>query len=203
MAEQLLVKLIGHVVAEAAELLVEGGDGNHAGGVAPWADRDLDVRHILAEEFVGFRFEAEAIHLVEVGGGLEGDNEIKALVRADRGEAVEVGDVDDTDPADLHVAAREVGRGGDQLAADVFHPHHVIRHQRAAALQQADRGFRFPGAALTDDEHPDPAHIDHAAVDGHCRSELVLEADRRGVEEFHGDLRGAENGDRVLLGDGH
>jgi hypothetical protein len=51
-----LVELICHVVAEAAELLVKGGDGDHASGVAAGADGNFYVGDLLAEEFVGSRF---------------------------------------------------------------------------------------------------------------------------------------------------
>ena len=103
--QQLLVELIRHVVAQAAELLVKGGNGDHAGGIAAGANGHLDMRDLLAEQFVGAGFQTDAVDFVQIRCGFEGDDEVEAFVGSDRGEAVEVGDVDDADSADFHVAA--------------------------------------------------------------------------------------------------
>jgi hypothetical protein len=83
MVEEFLVELIRHVVAEAAELLVERGDGDHARGVAARADGNFHMDDLLAKDLLGFLLEPDAVHLVEVSLRLEGDDEVESLVRAD------------------------------------------------------------------------------------------------------------------------
>ena len=147
--------------------------------------------------------EAQAVDLVLVGVGDEGDDEVEALLRADRGEAVEVGDVDDADAADFQVAAGQGGGGGDQFTAGKLDADHVVGDQRAAFFDQADGGLALAGAAFSHDQDADPAQVDHAAVERDVRRELVFQSEGRRVEEFHGHQRGAEDRDAVLRGDLH
>ena len=78
------------------------------------------MRHLLPKDLVGFLAHAEAVHLVEVSMGLEAHHHVEPLVRADRGEAIEVGHIDDANAADFHVATREVQRAGHEVAAHVL-----------------------------------------------------------------------------------
>jgi hypothetical protein len=93
-------------------LEIERSDPNESGGVAPGGDGDFNERNFNVENLDFFLRDAEAVNFVEVGGGLEIDDEIESFLGTDRGEALKVGDVDDADAAHFEIASGEIFGGG-------------------------------------------------------------------------------------------
>lgn len=142
--EEAFVKFVRHVVAVLAELLVEGGDRDQAGGIASRGDGDLYDGDLVAENFLGGAVDPVAVNFVEVAEGLELDDEVEAFFEADRREAEEVGGVDDANATHFEVATCEFGAGGTELGAEVFDMNEVVGDEGSAAFEEADGGFAFP-----------------------------------------------------------
>src|SRR5262245_36970998 len=102
---------------EALELeeVVPGGDLDEHGEVASGPDRHLDVRERDAEDLVPVLVEAEAVVALAGLPRVELDRVLHELREPHGGDAEEVLDVDDPDPAQLHVIAGQLGPGADEL----------------------------------------------------------------------------------------
>jgi len=200
-SHEAVVELVGHIVAESTELLVECGNGDHAGGIASWGDGDFDKWDALAVDFVGFRLEAEAVNIVLVGVWGEIDDEIEAFFRSNGGEAEEVGDVDDADAADFDVATGKGGGAGGEFAVCPADAHHIVGDECGAAFEHADGGFTLTSTAFSHDQDADAAHVDHAAVKGGGWGKLAFQLEGGEVEELHRHQLGGKDGDGVFSGD--
>ncbi len=202
MREEALVEFIRHVVADAPKLEIEGGDTDEARGVATSGDGDFDERDLGVEDFEFLLGDAESVDFVEVGGGFEFDDEVESFLWADRGESVEVGDVDDADAAHFEITAGEVFGGGGEFTADLFEVYDVVRDEGSSFFEESDGGFTFSRSARPHDENADATVVDHAAMKKGARGELFLELYGGGIEDRHGGARGVDDGDVSVPGDG-
>lgn len=200
MAHEAIVELICHIVAEAAELLVERGNGDHAGCISARGDWDFDEWDALTVDFKGLWLESKAVDIILVGMWGEVDDQVEALFRSDRGEAEEVGDVDDADATDFDIATGKGGGAGSELAVGPADADHVVGDEGCAAFEHADGGFALSAAAFTHDQDADATGVDHAAVKGDGRGELAFQLESGQVEELHRHQLGCEDRNGVRGG---
>ena len=151
-----VVQFLGRVVAGGLEFGLEGGDLDEAGKVATGADGDDDVGDVHAENFHVFLLHAQAIHILNLVPGFEGDDEVHPFLMPDGPDTEHGGDVDDANAAHFHVVAGQGGAGAIDLApvqqGDLGD---VIGHQAVTALDEGQHTFAFADAALAldDDAH--------------------------------------------------
>src|SRR5439155_2438607 len=97
-----------------AEQLVARGDLHQDGDAATRRDGHADQRNAKAEDFIRGGVEAETLVFTRLIPAFELDDELDPLRRPGRGDAEELLDIDDTQPAQLHMMARQFGARADQ-----------------------------------------------------------------------------------------
>ena len=107
-------------MSDGLEGLDHGGDFDEARHVAAWTDRKDDVGNFHPEDLVEIGFEAGAFLIDAWLPLLESDDEVDVLFEANGADTKELGDIDDTDTAALHVAAVEVAADGRDAGPHVL-----------------------------------------------------------------------------------
>ena len=104
-----------------------------------------------AEHFVGLFIESEPIILPPVLPAFELHHELDPLRRSRRRDAEQILDVDQSEPADLHVVPRQFRTGADdERLGPAVQIHDVVRHQAMAADDEVERALALADAALSD-----------------------------------------------------
>ena len=106
-------------------------------------------------------------------------------VRVD-GDAEQILNIDDAEPANLHVMPRQLGARADENRFGAApHLDGVVGHEPMAAHDQIERALALPDAALAHDEHAEAEDVQQHAVQQLADDEAVLE-NRRHLRHRHG-----------------
>src|SRR5712692_9511660 len=137
LARELLLEVLGRVVPLQREQVVAGGDLDDGGQVAAGAHRHDEQRHLGVEHAVLLLLDAQAVVLDAIVPLDQLHHHLDLLAVAYRRHAEQVLDVDDADPADLHVVlvvfqAAPVHRA----ALLLLQVDDVVRDQAVAARHQ-------------------------------------------------------------------
>ena len=124
---------------------------------------------LQAEDLVELVVEPEPLVLARRIPALELHDQLDALRRPRRRDAEQVLDVDDAEPAQLHVVPRQLRAGADQDrlgAAPDFD--RVVGDQPVAADDQVERALALADAALADDQHAEAEDVHQHGVHASC-----------------------------------
>ena len=181
-----LDELARRIVPAFLQELVARGHLDQDGQVAARRHRHADEGHLLLEDQELLVLEAQPIVLPSRLPALQADHELHALRRADGGDAVEVLDVDDPQPAQLHVMAGQVRRGPDEDVADAADLHHVVRDQPVAAVDEVQGTFRLADPALPHDQDAQAEDVDQDGVEVEAQGQPLLQEGGESLDERSG-----------------
>ena len=104
------------------------------------------------------------------------EDDLDLLPLADRRDAEEVLDVDDPEPADLHVVLDDLGaRAVDRVGRASLHVDDVVGDEPVAAHDEVERNLALADAGLAEEQDADAEHVEQHAVHRGLRGEDVLE----------------------------
>ena len=197
----------GRRYAGCAETGFADGGFDDVRGVAAGGDGDDDLGNLDAADIAeGGRGAGAVDEVVGRACRLKSDDDVKLLLPADGGDAVELPDVDDAD--DVHeVLDRLDGCGHDAASAFAPEAGRVVGDESVAALDEGEGGFAFADAGLAHEQDALPVDLDHRAVDDAVGAGKFLDDERGGVDELVREHRGRQErrlrlvGERLQLGD--
>jgi hypothetical protein len=107
---------------------------------------------------------------------LELHHQLHPLRCARRGDAEQIADVDDAEPAHLHMVPRQVGAGANQvaLAAQPYFDS-IVGDQPVAAYDQIERALALADAAVAGNQHAEAQNVDEHAVHDLADGQRVLQ----------------------------
>ena len=156
---------------------VPGGDLDDRAHVAARPHGHRDLAHGHTEDLAVTIVDPQPV----VGAGLavlrvQVNHQIDALALSNRGHAVEILDVQDTEASHLDVMAEQRGRlpehhaGRLEVAFD-----DVVRHQPMASHHELEGALALADTALAQQQHADLEDVDEHAVDTRPRRQSFIE----------------------------
>jgi hypothetical protein len=182
--------------------LVHRGDFDQSRHVAPRSHGNRHVRHLKPKNFVKCTIKANPIDRLHFLPILERGDQIEALLDPDTANAENRRHVNDANPANFHVIARQFRRRRHELAPlQRSDPRHVVGYEAIAALDQPKDAFALANAARAANQNADAEDIHHATELGHGRREIDFQRDRRSINELHRDHWRAKHRNLCFPGD--
>ena len=172
------------------EQVVAGGDLDDGRHVAAGAHRHDEHRDLDVEDPELLLLHAEPI-VLDVRVPLdELEHDLDLLPLADGRDAEEVLDVDDPEPADLHVVLDDLGPGAEhRLGRLPLHVDDVVGDEAVAAHDEVERDLALADAGLAEQQDADPEDVEqHAVHRGLHRLDEVRGEVRRAQERHAGVL---------------
>ena len=162
--------------AARPQQLVARGDFDQDRDVAARRHRHPDHRDPHAEHVVARIVESEPIVLAARLPAFELDDQLDPLRRARRGDAEQILDVDQAEPADLHVMPGQLRAAAEhERLGAAPQLHRVVGHQAVAADDQVERALALADAALPDHSTPSPEDVHQHAVERDARRQQIVE----------------------------
>src|SRR5690606_17508528 len=194
-----LVEQCGRVHAGVLEQVVHRDHLGDDGDVLQRVEREHGRGHLDAEDVALLGDEPGAVVVRAVVPLLELDDDLDALLLPDRADAEQGRDVDDADPADLHVMALELVAAPDEdVVAAPRDVDDVVRDEAVAALDQVQHALALADAAAADEQQTHAVDVGERAVHGRGRREVLLEVGLRPPVQLARLERGADERDPAL-----
>ena len=168
------------VMAARAQQLVARRDFDQNRDVPAGRDRHPHERHAQPENLVELVVEAEPFVLARRVPSFELHDELDALRRPRRGDAEQILDVDQAEPAQLHVMPRQLR---DTCRSRIVSARRRISTVSSATSRwprtiEVERAFALADAALPDDQHAEAEDVQQHGVQDRALGERVLEDGR-------------------------
>src|SRR5712671_8009757 len=165
LAREPLLEVLGRMVPLQLEQVVPGGDLDDGGQVAAGAHRHDEQRHLGVQHAVLLLLDTEPVVLDPVVPLDQLHHHLDLLAVPHRRHAEQVLDVDDADPADLHVVLDDLRAASvDRAALPLLEIDDVVGDQAMAAGDEIERQRALADAALPEDEDADADDVDEDAV---------------------------------------
>src|SRR5882762_6631606 len=193
LAREPLLEVLGRMVPLQLEQVVPGGDLDDGDQVAARAHRHDEQRHLGVQHAVLLLLDTEPVVLDPVVPLDQLHHHLDLLAVPHRRHAEQVLDVDDADPADLHVVLDDLRAAPvDRAALPLLQVHDVVRDQAVAAGDQVEGQLALADAALPQDEDTHADHVDEHSVDRGAGGERLLQELLDVVDEGAGEVAGAQ-----------
>ena len=164
-------------------------------------ERDGDARDLDAEDRRRLGLEAGPLDRHPFLPLLQHDHDLDALLLAHGADAEERLHVDQADPADFHVMAREFVAAADQdVGSPPRHLHHVVRHEPVPPLHEVEHAFALADARAPDEEEADAIDVGQRSVQCGPRREGFLHQRLDAAIELGGLEPRAQHRYRALAG---
>ena len=118
---------------------------------------------------------AQAVVLLVLLPRVETDHQVEVLPLAHGGHTVEVLDVDDPDPTQLHVVPADLGTGAVQKRSDPANRHRVVGDETVPAKNEFQGGLALADPAFSQNQHAHAVDVDKRSVQGQRRGQALLE----------------------------
>src|SRR5690606_2178498 len=174
--DQPFVELLRRVVPRVAQQQVHRDDFRDHRDVLAGVERDRHGGKRHAEDLRRRAVQARTLVRLRTIPVRQLDHDLDAFLLADRTNAEQSANVDQSDAADLHVMGMEVQPPTEQYVIAAFRNlYDVVRNQAMPALDQVEHALALADAAATDEQEPDAVDVGHRAVHRRGRGERVVE----------------------------
>ncbi len=184
------------MVPPGAQQLVARRDLHEDGDVPARGDRHPDHRNGHAEDLEPLLVETQPVVLAARLPPFELHDELDALRAACRGDAEEIADVDDAQPADFHVVPRQLRAAPEQHRvgppADLDR---IVRDEPMAADDEVERALALADAALPHHQDAEAEDVEEHAMDHAPHRQVGLEAHSHPRDRDRRRQRRLEHGD--------
>src|SRR5690606_23547797 len=181
------VEQLRRVHARVLQELVHGHDLGDDRDVLPRVQRNPDLGHLHPEDLDLLPLQPRPVVVRPVVPVFELHHHLDPLLLADGADAEERADVDDPDPADLHVVPLELVAGADEdVVAAPRNVHQVVRHEAMPEIGRAEYALALPDAAPADEQEADTVDVREGPVHGRARRHAFLEKRLDAPEQLPG-----------------
>src|SRR5262245_22866941 len=173
--EDLPLELLRRVVAAQLHQVMARGDLDEHREVASRSNRNRDERQRRPQNVLRALVDPQPLVGVPFLPGVQTDDQLHELALAYGRDAEQLLDVDDPQPADLHVVARQIHPGADEVVADLADLHQVVRDEPVAPHDEVESALALPDAAVTEQEHAEAVDVHEDAMQRGDRRQPLLE----------------------------
>ena len=112
------------------------------------------------------------------------NDEVDAFFNAYGADTEKLSDINDAEPATLHITTAEIGGGAEQLSlTDAFNVGQVIGNQTMPPLDQCQGALTLTDTTFPTDQCPDSLDVEQSAVHVRAGRKFVFEKKRRFCRE--------------------